>query len=466
MEPTYAILQQRDQEELDLSQELVQMLEAFLSPFLLVLDTLLDKRLVRTLVQCCVAIIRFRNSKQGLLLSELGSYMDGYHGLSKAATAGTKRVGNLIRSLKWSVLQIDQFLLNEADKEVERLKGLGKRILCIMDGSVIEKPESTTLEAIGPVLSSKAKRTNRSRKGLLFNLPSFRPIRVMGMQWTGTIITGLEGIPRLAVMRWWTTKGDYAEKLREKEEEVLRILVRKWGRLLTFVFDRGYASGPWLEVLERLRVRFIIRWIKTHLFVDPDGKEKKLWQIGQGKKYRAHQMVRDACSGLKVMCDLWWAPVRHRAYGAQLYVIRVRMQGEVSYLITNERVETEAQAWDIFFSYKRRWQMETSFRYAKCELAMESPRLWSFENRLKLLGIVLLVYAFLLYVLEDVYTELINRLLRLKCHRTGKRCREARVPLYRLRWALSRLWEDCRPLLGYTFPPNFPTVQALTLFQR
>ncbi len=50
---------------------------------------------------------------------------------------------------------------------------------------------------------------------------------------------------------------------------------------------------------------------------------------------------------------------------------------------------------------------------------MESPRLWPFENRLELLGIVLLVYAFLLSLLEDVSKELREVLLRLKCHRTA-----------------------------------------------
>jgi hypothetical protein len=88
------------------------------------------------------------------------------------------------------------------------------------------------------------------------------------------------------------------QALREKEEEVLCVLVRKFGPLLTFVFDRGYASGPWLEVLQKYRVRFIIRWIKNHLFLTEDGKEKKIWQIGQGKKYRAHQLIRDAKSGV------------------------------------------------------------------------------------------------------------------------------------------------------------------------
>ena len=91
----YDILHENEQESEKASQEIAHMLEEFLSPLLIVLDGLLDKRLVRTLVQCCVAIIRFRNNKQGFLLSELGSYMDGYRGLSKSAPAGTKRVSNL-----------------------------------------------------------------------------------------------------------------------------------------------------------------------------------------------------------------------------------------------------------------------------------------------------------------------------------------------------------------------------------
>ena len=128
-------------------------------------------------------------------------------------------------------------------------------------------------------------------------------------------------------------------------------------------------------------------------------------------------------------------------------------------------MQNEAQAWEIFFAYKRRWQIETSFRYGKCELALESPRLWSLDNRLNLLGIVLLAYAFLLFLLEEVHAERVQALLRLKCHRTGQRCHEALVPLYRLRWALSRLWNDCRPLLGSILPPTLQTLQALALLR-
>jgi hypothetical protein len=84
------------------SQHLIELLESFFLPFLLFLDTVLDKRLVRTLVQCLVAIIRMRNNPQALWLSELGSYLQGYDGYSSSAPAGTKRVGKLLRSVKWT----------------------------------------------------------------------------------------------------------------------------------------------------------------------------------------------------------------------------------------------------------------------------------------------------------------------------------------------------------------------------
>ena len=86
---------------------------------------------------------------------------------------------------------------------------------------------------------------------------------------------------------------------------MLRVLVRSFGPLLTFVFDRGYASGPWLEVLARFRVRFVIRWIKKQVFIDQEGREKKLWEIGRGKRYLAHQLIRESSSGLKLTCDRW-----------------------------------------------------------------------------------------------------------------------------------------------------------------
>jgi hypothetical protein len=91
-------------------------------------------------------------------------------------------------------------------------------------------------------------------------------------------------------------------------------------------------------------------------------------------------------TGEKMPCDLWWTAVRHPSSAEPLYLVRARVKKGVMYLITNDPVKTEEQAWEVFFSYRRRWQIELSFRYATCELALECPRFWSLEARLKLRG--------------------------------------------------------------------------------
>jgi hypothetical protein len=54
------------------SQHLNELRESFLLPFLLLLDEVLDKRLVRTFVQCVGAIIRLRNNAQALWRERTG----------------------------------------------------------------------------------------------------------------------------------------------------------------------------------------------------------------------------------------------------------------------------------------------------------------------------------------------------------------------------------------------------------
>ncbi len=108
------------------------------------------------------------------------------------------------------------------------------------------------------------------------------------------------------------------------------------------------------------------------------------------------------------------------------------------YLLTNETIETTGDAWRVVLAYARRWQVEMCYRACKTDLAMESPRLWFWENRIKLL-MVSLVYAFLLSLLTPKLAALVRDLLRSWCHRTGERYRQAAIPLSRLRAAFSSL---------------------------
>ena len=132
------------------------------------------------------------------------------------------------------------------------------------------------------------------------------------------------------------------------------------------------------------------------------------------------------------------------------------------YLLTNEAVTNEEEAWQVVFASVRRWQIEQTWRYDKSEFAFQSPRLWHWAEREKRLLMASLAYAFLLSLLTPCYDFLRRWLLRHSCHRTGWHCREAKAPLYRLRNALSRLWQQYPPNFALLAQRPLPSMRLLT----
>jgi len=224
-----------------MAQGLGEALARFLFPLLVELDTLLDKRLVRTFLATIQVMITFRDRANGLLLSELGAYLE----TPDKAPAGTKRLSNLLHSCKWTARLIACFLWQRASQQLEEWTQAGEEGLAIWDESVWEKPESQQLEGLCAVRSSKAKRLTHYKPG--YYSPPQKPICVPGLQWIGLLLVGRsaqQGPPLLAAMRWWSARGVHASFKRDEEAKLLLTCAAQWGRRVVHVFDQGEASCP------------------------------------------------------------------------------------------------------------------------------------------------------------------------------------------------------------------------------
>lgn len=408
--------------------------EVYLKDLLIALDFKIDNRLVKTFFKLFIAVQIYRNRSNGLILSELGAFICN----PWQAKAGTKRLSNLLRSKKWNAGIIEDFLFSKTEKRIEKLSLKGKRPLFLWDDSRLEHPESWLLEGLCSVYSTKGKRLTKIKRGF-YKIFKDR-ICVPGYKWTAVLLSAVGEAPSVCKMSWWTTRGKFKSLGSNIMYKLLRDCRDKFGRLITHVLDRGYAKAEVIEWMIKFDQDFVLRWKKNHNLIHPNGEIKKTHLIARSAKPMDSKLVKDKERKKTKRISVSYIKVIHPEFtDNQLFMVVVRDKknhNSPMYLLTTLPISSVKDAWEICHIYFHRWNIEQAFRFGKSELAMQSPRLWFFENRLKFLAVVTLVYDFMMSLLRN-WNTWVWCFLQTWCPRTGSRLREVSTPAYRLRIAIS-----------------------------
>ena len=421
--------------------KLIKQATEYLNPLLKKFQSNVDKRFSYTLYDTFYGMLSHRDKTNGLLLSELGGYING----PKHAPAGTKRLSNLLACEGWGHDWIEKELLNNSYSRLSKKGEEGKRWLMHWDDSVIEKPESWKTEGLCSIKSSKGLRLTKIKPGYY---QKHQYISVPGYEWSACVLSSLKDTPTICQMQWWTKRGKHKEDssnifyrmLRETSKMVNQTQAEVWN-----VFDRGYANYTTLDyMINHFKQKFIIRWKKNFKLEDEKGKVAQTYRHSLGKKSTSKRWVWDKERRERRCVKILYTPVKvpditmkHK----QLYLVIARdgKKGRPPiYFLTDVPIDTNGMAWSVLFSYMKRWDIEQVFRFGKTGMGMESPRLWFFERTLKLLSLVTLVMDFLLsmlYLNRDFARTIIDEW----CPRTGNRQKKTFLPIYRLRLAIAML---------------------------
>jgi hypothetical protein len=120
-----------------------------------------------------------------------------------------------------------------------------------------------------------------------------------------------------------------------------------------------------------LGLRFVLRWRKDYQLVDAQGNKRKAWHIARGKRGSRDRLLWDSRRARWVQASVLVLPVRHPEQPeVAVSLLLCRSAGRLPwYLLTNEAVANEEEAWQVVFAYVRRWHIEQTWRYDKSELA-------------------------------------------------------------------------------------------------
>ncbi len=433
----------------ELSAEMASHLSAFLGPFLVLLDSRLDVRLVRTFAATIVNLVRQRERTLSLVLTELGEKLtSGPH-----APAGVKRLWRLLHSANWQPGLVDTWLIDQANATIERSRQRDGVALAVLDDSVIEKPASRKLDGLTKVRSAQASRLQRACGGP----PPPRPTVVPGFGWVAVVATGLSGTFSLARLHWYSPKApEGAERQGEAQRSIVLPFLLLWADRVLWLVDRGFANSPFLgEAFAR--VRYVARWRRDYqLRLRPSGKLAKASALSQYLRSRWTRQVHNPVSKQTWTMGIVSLPVTLPEDERPLWLVVARRKrnnggktkAQTLWLLTTEQADDEKSATFILQVYARRWQVEWALRFEKSDLGVQSVRVESCLYREKLWRLAELVHAFLLSLLMLLSPEALARLLHW-CHRTGRRAREAIAPIYRLHHALANLWKESPPTIAW-----------------
>lgn len=433
------------------SQFWAEQLERYLRPYSERLDAYLDRRVVGNLTGLIGSLVQQRGE---VTLTTLGSGLTG----PDHVQAGIGRLDRALHHSDWTAQIIEKVMWEEAVKAVKAMSIRGITPIVIMDSSCLEKPESQQIVGKSVVRSSKGRRLTRYRSHI-YN-PVSVPIRVPGYEWECLILLNDQGHPQVIATRWWKRDKGVSGQQQRHQMAFLQEAKGRLGSQVVWVLDRGYGHGPGLRAQWQAKTRFVMRWKKKNKLIDEQGRERKAWEINRGKRAWGearplwdwqHRHLRDTH-----VLAFW---VRHPDSPDPLWLVVVRQgQGnEPWYLLTNEPVLTADDAWRIVFLYARRWKIEEYFRVEKSELRLETIRLQDLESQNKLLLLVTLACGFLFSLLCPALQQDRARLLKRWCQRSDWRLAQTKLPVYRLRWALSTLWSRSPPCFSACVPYRAPS---------
>jgi hypothetical protein len=94
-----------------------------------------------------------------------------------------------------------------------------------------------------------------------------------------------------------------------QQRQLLSRSVNAWSRDRPAVWDREFASGPWLQLLFEANIRFVVRWKKCNKLLDSWGEARPAWEITRGKRLWDYRHLRDTYRrtsqgrGGRALCD-------------------------------------------------------------------------------------------------------------------------------------------------------------------
>jgi hypothetical protein len=270
-----------------------------------------------------------------------------------------------------------------------------KYVLVILDFTNLEKPYGYRFEGLSTLKASGLRVGPRCRHG---KVPGYNQLvglavgaKTVGLVFSKTISYVASGFVSL--------NRDVFRAIRYSHKVLT-------GHMLRFVCDRGFDDEKIFALVVSICQQFVIRLYHNRTLLVRRGAaqvERSLEDIARQitQPLRFDTWLKRGGRWHKCLVTLGyvrvWLPNHEHSY--YLLVSHIHGTGQEWMLLTNVPISNAEQAQEIWFNYRRRWRIETTFRFLQKEgLRWDDFKVLDFEAIRRLITVVLIAALFLLNI--------------------------------------------------------------------
>jgi hypothetical protein len=280
-------------------------------------------------------------------------------------------------------------------------------VLVLLDFTNLEKPYGYRFEALSTLKASGLRSGPRCRHG-----------RVPGYNHLIGLAVGAKNVGLV----FSKTISYVTEEFVSLNRDVFRAIRYSHqvlaGHTLRFICDRGFDDEKTFAFITDLRQQFVIRLYHNRtLLVQRGGHrlERSLEEVVREirRPIRLDAWFRQRGRWRKSLVTLGyvqvWLPDHEHPY--YLLVSHAHGIGQDWILLTNAPIHNSKQAQEIWFNYRRRWRVETTFRFLQRDgLRWDDFKVLNFDAIQRLITLVLIAALFLLNIrlfLDDISLQIL-----------------------------------------------------------
>lgn len=249
----------------------------------------------------------------------------------------------------------------------------------------------------------------------------------------------------------FSSKSNFFKSINNETYIAIDQIINYFGKIGTYIMDRGYDDKKYFQTLNNKDVNFIIRGKKNRTVIH---NNEKINIFKLSEKFKGKYSITLNLKGKTINCYCSYTKIKVPGVSKEIYAVFVYFKNDVTIFYTNKELLAKNDVVKVINSYYMRWRIEEYFKYKKQNYDFENYRVRTL-NKMNALNLMITLAITCVYFITESSIKLKFTIIQISKPIKEKVYFEYYRISAGINILLSRTTKGVRHLLQKSKPPKY-----------